>query len=314
MTTVLQILLFILGLGLVIKGGDLFVDASVWVSDVSGISKAVIGATLVSFATTAPELFTSVIATIKGYNELAVGNAVGSPIANLGIGFALIALFTPGLVTDKMFTVKGAIMIAATGLLLIFCLNGQLGPLEGVVLIALFAASMIINIKFSQDTDNKARRETNRREIIINVSKFVLGAAGLILGSDLLVDNGQKLALELGISPTIVGLTFVAIGTSLPELVTSITAIVKKQNSLSIGNLIGANVLDTTLILSLCSFVSGGGLVVARQTSRIDLPASLVIMLAAVVPIAVGKRLRRWQGGFMLAAYIAYLAIITVIA
>jgi cation:H+ antiporter len=313
MTILLETALFAVGLLLVIKGGDIFVDASVWVSDVSGISRAVIGATLVSFATTAPEFFTSLIATFKGYNEIAVGNAVGSPIANLGLGFALLALFTPGKIADRGFTLKGVIMTLSAALLLAFSLNGFLTPSEGAVLMVIFAISMVINIKSSRGDDLNARRKpTNRKDIAVNIGKFVVGAGALVLGSNLLVDNGQRLALALGIPPSVVGLTFVAIGTSLPEIVTSITAIIKRQNALSIGNIIGANILDTTLILASCSFVSRGGLTVPRGTVTADLPLTLAIMLLAVLPVALGKRIYRLQGAAMLTLYAGYLVFIVI--
>jgi cation:H+ antiporter len=312
LTIFLQILLFIAGLALVIKGGDIFVDASVWISDVSGVSKAVIGATLVSFATTSPELFTSLLATLKGYNDIAIGNAVGSPIANLGLGFALIAIFTPGAVRDTMYKFKGALMILSTAALLVFSLDGSLGIADGIILILLFGANMYLNIKFRCDEDCAPRRATNRREITVNIFKFAAGIAAIILGSNLLVDNGQELALALNISPTVVGLTFVAVGTSLPELVTAIAAITKKQSSLSIGNIVGANILDTTLILSVCSFVSGGNLAVSADTARVDLPASLFIMAASVLPVVFRRRLFRFQGVIMIAAYACYIAYIAI--
>ncbi|MDR1821809.1 MAG: sodium:calcium antiporter, partial [Oscillospiraceae bacterium] len=209
----LAVLIFVIGLALVIKGGDFFVDASVWVSDVSGIPKAVIGATLVSFATTAPELFTSLIATVQGSNGIAVGNAVGSPIANIGLGFALIAIVTPGSIRDRLYSVKSILMIAAAGLLFWFSQNGKLSIWQSCVLFGLFLVSMVVNIKFSKDADSKKtsskRPKPSNREKLTNIAKFLIGAAGIIFGAKLLVDSGTVLAKFLGWSETVIGLTIV---------------------------------------------------------------------------------------------------------
>ncbi|MDR3311431.1 MAG: calcium/sodium antiporter [Oscillospiraceae bacterium] len=312
--TIIAVGLFITGLFLVIKGGDFFVDAAAWVSDATGISKVVIGATLVSFATTAPELFTSLIATLSHSNDIAVGNAVGSPSANMGLGFAMLALFTPSAVRDKLFALKTLIMVTAAALLLAFCLNGNLTWVEGGVLLVVFLISMYINIHYAKDADAPRRVPQTRRSIVSNVAKFIVGISAIILGAKLLVDNGQRLAIGLGIPESVVGLTFVAIGTSLPEIVTAITAIVKKQNSLSIGNIIGANILDTTLILTLCSFVSGGktgGLSVSPNTVRYDVPVLLAMGLIILIPTAIGKKIYRLQGAALLALYAAYIVYIS---
>lgn len=312
MTTVLAVALFIAGTVLIIKGGDIFIDAASWMSDVTGISKAVIGATVVSLATTSPEYFVSLIATMKGYNDLSVGNAVGSLIANLGIAFALLAIFNPGTIKDRLFGTKGLIMIVSTALLLVFCLNGTVSVIEGIVLLMLFALSTYLNIRYSKDgEETRKRKETNPRDILINAAKFIGGAAAIVFGSNLIVDNGQVIASYLGVSEAVIGLTVVAVGTSLPEIATSVAAIVKKQNALSIGNILGANILDATLILSTGAFISGGNLAVSKSTVRVDLPVSLLLMAAAVLPTAIGKKIYRWQGILIAGAYAAYLVYIT---
>ena len=308
----LAVVLFFVGAILIIKGGDIFIDAAGWVSDVTGISRAVIGATIVSLATTSPEYFVSLIATIKGYNDLSIGNAVGSLIANLGIAFALLAIFTPGKIKDRLFGVKGIIMIVSMIMLLFFCLNGTVSVIEGIVLLLLFAVSTFVNIRYSKDgEEDRERKQTNPRDIVINVTKFIGGAAAIVFGSNLIVDNAQVIASAMGVSEAVIGLTIVAIGTSLPEIVTSVAAIIKKQNALSIGNIIGANILDATLILSTGAFISGGNLIVSQSTVRIDLPVALLFMAMAVLPTAIGKKIYRWQGILMAGVYAAYLIYIT---
>lgn len=311
MTVFLAAVLFFVGTVLIIKGGDIFVDAASWTSDVTGISKVVIGATIVSLATTSPEYFVSLIATMKGHNDLSIGNAVGSLIANLGIAFALLAFFTPGKVSDRLFGVKGLIMIVATAVLWLFCLNGTVSIVEGIILLLLFAFSTFVNIRYSKDgEEERDRKQTNSRDIAIHVTKFIGGAASIVFGSNLIVDNGQIIASYLGVSEAIIGLTIVAIGTSLPEIVTSVAAIIKKQNALSLGNIIGANILDATLILSTGAFVSGGKLAVSQSTVKTDLPVALFLMLLAVLPTAISKKVYRWQGALIAGIYVLYLLFI----
>ena len=308
MPIALTIALFCAGIAIIIKCSDLFVDAASWVSDATGVSKVVIGATLVSFATTSPEYFVSTIAIIKGYTDLSIGNAVGSLSANLGVAFAILALFTPGLVRDRLYGAKGLIMTASTAVLLIFCLNGTVSAPEGAILLLLFAFSIFINIRYSKEGEDPGERARPApREIRVNVAKFVGGAAGIIFGSNLIVDNGKLIATHMGVSEAVIGLTFVAIGTSIPEIATSIAAAIKKQPALSIGNIVGANIIDATLILATGSFISKGALTVSKTTIGIDLPVTLLLMVLAVLPSALGKKTYRWQGAAMAAVYAAFL-------
>ena len=310
---IVAVVLFLVGLVLIIKGSDVFVDASLWVSDATGVSKVVIGATLVSFATTAPEFFVSTIAVIKGHNDMSVGNAVGSISANLGLAFALLALLAPGIIKDRGFSTKGLTMIFATVALTIFCVGGRIAIWEAFVLIAIFALSIYMNIRGAKEPEVPApRRQIPRKEILINVAKFVGGAAGLILGSNILVDNGTVIAEFFGMPEEIIGLTFVAIGTSLPELFTSITAIIKKQSALSIGNVFGANIIDTTLILATAGFITKGNLEVTEEAASFHLPLAVLLMVVATLPTALGKKIFRWQGGVMIGIYVVYLVFLAV--
>lgn len=306
------VVLFVIGLVLIIKGADVFIDAASWMADVTGISGAVIGATIVSFATTSPEYFVSTIAVLKGFNDLSIGNAVGSVICNIGIAFAALAIFTPGKIHDRLFGAKGLIMFVSTATLLLFCLNGIVSSIEGIILLFIFVFFTLFNIRFSKEDVKKTHEQTNSREIAINIAKFVGGASAVVFGANIIVDNGKIIATLLGVPEAIIGLTIVAIGTSLPEIVTSITAIIKNQNAISIGNIIGANILDATLILATGAFVSSGGLAVSQPTIRVDLPFALAIMVMTVLPTAIGKKIYRWQGIMIFATYVGYLLYITV--
>ena len=153
------------------------------------------------------------------------------------------------------------------------------------------------------------RPPTDRRTIAANLLKFALGTAGIVWGADLLVNNGSELARFIGISERVIGVTIVAVGTSLPELITTITAIVKKQSSLSVGNILGANIIDLTLILPLSSLVSGQPLPITAGFARFDLPVCLLVGSIALVPALAAGRFRRWQGVLLLAVYGVYVAL-----
>lgn len=308
------ILLFVLGLALIIKGGDWFVDAAGWIAEVSGIPRFIVGATIVSVATTLPELLVSSIAASKGQAEMAIGNAIGSVTVNTALIMALSMVFLPVTLKRKDYLFKSVLLMGAVALLWALCGDGTLPVARGVVMFAIFALFIWENIRAAKrqdeySTDEKPEKPT-RQTVLKNIALFVLGAAGIVIGSDLLVDNGTLLAQRLGVPENVVALTAVAIGTSLPELVTAITSIVKKEASLSVGNVIGANIIDTALILPVCSVISGGTLQVAASTVRVDMPVCLAVTMIALIPALISQRFRRWQGILLIGIYIAYLAVV----
>ncbi len=304
---IIPLLLFALGIAIIVNSADAFIDASRWVSLVTGISKVVIGATVVSFATTSPEYFVSLMACLRGSNDLSIGNAVGSLICNVGIAMAILITSMHCDVDDALFGIKGFLMILSTFLLWVFTKNGSLSYPEGLVLFGIFLVFTFINIKYSKEDTQVVRQKTCTRDIIINIIKFVLGAFGIIFSSRLIVDNAITIAQFFNISERVIGLTVVAVGTSLPEIVTSIAAIVKKEGSISIGNILGANVIDATLILFTGTLVSKGALTVSSTVSQFDLPVAIIFMLVAVLPTLFIKRFSKTQGVALLLMYGAYL-------
>ncbi len=307
----MPIILFIVGLGIIIKGGDMFVDAARWVSEVAGIPKLIVGATIISLATTLPELLVSSIATIDGNIGIAMGNAIGSVIANIGIGLSLGIIFIPATINPKEFNSKAIIMLVTTSVLLFFGISGEINIVHSVVLfiiLAVYIYSNILSVKQSNEDDHDdTKPEVSGKIIFKNITMFVLGAAGIIIGADLLVDNGETLARAFGVSDAVIGLTIIAIGTSLPELVTAITSIIKKEGALSVGNILGANIIDMAMILPVCSIISGGTLAVESATVSVDIPVALFLMVVATVPTMLAKKFSRWQGFVILATYIGYL-------
>ena len=309
----LVIVLFLLGLVLIVKGGDFFVDAATWIAEVSGVPKFIVGATVVSIATTLPELLVSLVAAVAGKVDMAVGNAVGSVTANTGLILAISIFAMPVAISRKQFGFKGALLLLSTLALLIFSVSGRLTPLGSVVLLALLICFAVENIQAArQESDTVRVVVKGKKDVFLHVAGFVFGAAGIVVGAQLLVDNGSRLAEMLGVPEAIIAVTMVAIGTSLPELVTTVTAIVKKQSSLSIGNLLGANIIDITLILPLCSLVSGQALPIAQQSISLDMPVCLLEICIAVIPTLIFGKFRRWQAVAMITVYAAYLLLLFV--
>ena len=311
----LILLLFAAGLGCIIKGGDLFVDAATWIAEASGIPKFIIGATVVSFATTLPEMLVSVFAALEGNADIAVGNAVGSVTANTGLIMCLALICMPCLMTRKQFGVKACLLLAAIAGLFGFTRDGRLSVAEGLLVLVIFAgflAESLISARREQGTELKEDEErpaVSGKTVAGNIVKFVLGAAGIVLGAQLLIDNGSAIASLLGVPDAIIAATMIAIGTSLPELVTTLTAIRKKESSLSVGNIIGANIMDLTLILPLCSLILGKPLPVQSQGMLLDIPACLIICAAVLVPALWKGKFQRWMGFLAGGLYIVYLAV-----
>ena len=301
MEIAITVLLLIVGLVLIIKGGDFFVDAASWMAEASGIPKLIVGATVVSFATTLPELLVSIFAALDaraaealspgsgiGMVDMSIGNAIGSVTANLGLimGIALVAI--PMAIRRKDYMLKMILMLVAAAVTVCFSLfDNGVGMVASILLIII--------------------------SVITNVVKFLIGAVGTVAGAQLLVDNGSALASMCGVSDRVISVTIIAIGTSLPELVTTLTAIAKKQGSLSAGNIIGANIIDLTLILPVCALIYGSKLPASPTVAMVDIPACLIIGILSVVPTLITKKFSRWQGVLMLAAYAVYIVLSVIV-
>lgn len=312
MEILIVLLLFVLGIILILKGGDYFVDAASWIAEVSGIPKFIVGATVVSIATTLPELIVSAMAAAEGKVGMAIGNAVGSVTCNTGLIMGISIVCIPTVLKRKSFAFKGILMIVSCLALLLLSLSGELKLGGSLALLALFVIFIVENVKSAKSQlSNEKHMVYGKKDIILNVIKFVGGAAGIVIGARLLVNNGSELARIIGISESIIGLTVIAIGTSLPELVTTIIAITKKQGSLGLGNILGANIIDVTVILPVCSMISGGALPIARQTLLIDIPVCFSVMGLFILPALLTEKLKRWQGITMITLYIAYIIFVS---
>ena len=305
---VIAAVIFVVGLILTIKGGDWFVDSASWFAEATGIPKFVVGATVVSFATTLPELLVSVRAAMDGSAQLAIGNAIGSVTANttLIMGVSLTAM--TGVINRKSFSLKGGLLLAAIGGLTLLSLGGFLPNWSAFILWAIFIIFMISNLIEGKKSAGSEKKETyDKKEIPSRILFFVLGTAAIILGAEALVSSGKTIAKGLGVSETIIGFTVIALGTSLPELVTTLTAIRKKENSLSVGNIIGANIIDTTLILPLCAVINGENLPVDNINLVFDFPVCIAACAVAVIPTIIQGKFKKWQGYALLSIYAFYM-------
>lgn len=313
---VIACLLLIVGLALIIKGGDFFVDAATWIAEVSGVPKLIVGATVVSIATTLPELLVSTMAAAEGSVDMAIGNAIGSVTANTGMILAIGIICIPAVIKRSEYILKACLMLGASAIIVIVgSIWNEVGLVASILLIVIFIVAMYDNIHQARLAMRSGKEEKlgpeqkTKKIIIINILKFVFGAAGIVVGARLLVDNGTTVAEIAGVPERVISVTIIAIGTSLPELVTTITAIVKKQGALSVGNIIGANIMDLSLIMPVCCLISGSALPAQEAVAKIDFPACLIVGSIAMIPTLITKKFTRIQGILLLVVYLAYLVI-----
>ncbi len=315
------IVMLIVGIVLIVKGGDVFVDAATWIAEVSGIPKLIVGATVVSMATTLPELLVSAMAAGEGKVDMAIGNAIGSVTANIGLIMAIGIICIPAAVKRKDYLVKSLLMLGSAIVIVVVGSFAKAGKIDGIgtvtsiLLIIIFVIAMTDNIvaavkAVKKGSEDKLGPEAKTPVVIVsNIIKFILGAVSIVFGADLLVDNGSIIAADLGIEERVISVTVIAIGTSLPELVTTITAVIKKQSSLGVGNIIGANIMDLTFIMPICNLISGKPLPVADSVAMIDFPACLVVGIVAVLPMLITKKFTRTQGVILLLLYSVYVVL-----
>ena len=320
-----QIYLFVFGLILLIKGGDWFVDSASSIARRFKLPDLLIGATVVSIGTTLPEVMVSATAAMQSSGGMAYGNAIGSIICNTSLIAATTIAVKPSKVDKKpMILPVTFFFIAAIFYVLVAYISGKFTRVTGVVLLALFVTYMILTVvqmrKDNKDvpasTENLPEPEISEKgdSLIKSLIFLVLGAAVIAVGADLLVDNGIKIAEALGVPETVISLTFVALGTSLPELVTAITALMKGHGALSLGNIIGANLFNLVLVSGVATVILPfevptptliGGI---RSSFLIDIPIMLAVMLILVVPALLRGKLSRAQGISLLCIYAAFCA------
>ena len=303
---------FLIGLLFICKGGDWFVDASTYIARAFGIPKYIIGATIVSFATIMPEMIVSVAAALKGSSVMAIGNAVGSVSANTGIILGISLICLPAAIRREEYLMKNLLYLGCLVMLLISFQDNIFSPSDSILLILSGILFLSMNVKNAVKTrKEKEQKRIVKKELTKNLIYFVLGAAAIVAGSHLLIQSACEIAKQLHISEDIISVTILAMGTSLPEFVTTITAIIKKESALSVGNIVGANVIDTAFILPVCTLITGEHLSVGTQMKLIDLPICLILSAIALLPMLFRQKIRRQDGIIVLLIYITYFVSIT---
>ena len=299
---IINVLLIVVGVALVLFGADKLTEGASALARRLNVPEIIIGLTIVAAGTSAPELFVSLVSALNGTPDMAVGNVVGSNTMNAMLIVGTAALVAPMVISPS--TVKKDIpcSVLASILLAVLAFDGFLGRFDGIVLLLGFAAFMAYTLVQSKAGKDDVVKESS--PVWKNILYIVFGLAGLVVGSNLFVDSASDVALSLGISEAVVGLTIVAGGTSLPELATSVVAARKGQSAIAIGNVIGSNVFNILLILGLTSAISP---LEIEGITTID----LAVMLLSVVLVWLFSRTRytvdRWEGAVLVGGYLVYL-------
>ena len=319
------------GITLLTFGGDLVVRGSVTLAIKLGISKVLVGMIIVGFGTSAPELLVSISATLSGSPDIAVGNVVGSNIANFLLILGLALLITPVFCKDPVIKRDALAVIGAGGILMFFARDGQIIAMEGGIMLAILLTYLGASIMASwqtlasitpestpestqdtiqdQDGDSTYSHEADEYDSDRSVASCVMlcfvGIIMLVFGADLLVDGASAVARSFAISEAVIGLTLVAVGTSLPELAAMIAAALKRHDDIIVGNIIGSTLFNILSILGITALIAP--LAVAQQIIVVDIPISVMITVVLGAGLIFLSRLPRFFGGIMLAAYVIYL-------
>lgn len=338
-----SVLMLVIGFVLLIKGGDWFVDGATGIARRFHLPEILIGATVVSIGTTLPEVMVSAGAAAQGSGSIAYGNALGSIICNTALIAALTIAIKPGVAARKSLIIPVSFFFGSAA---IYCAVsygfGEFSRLTGIILLAVFVIYMITTVirmkksgadietvqaeeehgtliseaeleaESGEDHVVESKEDGTKDSLLKDIFLLVIGAVLIAVGADLLVDHATIIATELGVSEKVIGLTIVALGTSLPEFVTAVTSLIKGHGSLSLGNIIGANLFNLVLVSGAAITINPfelpvSGLIGGINSSLIiDIPVMLAVMLILTVPTLIKQKLSRWQGISLLAIYTAF--------
>ena len=309
-------LMLALGLVTLVVGADAMVRGASRLAVTFGISPLVVGLTVVAFGTSAPELAVSVGATLGGNPDLAIGNVIGSNIANILLILGISALITPLLVAEQIIRQEVPINIGASVLMVVMALDGSISRLEGAILFALVIAYTVFLIRQSRRASREVEEEFASeipssdwdRHWSVQAALIVGGLALLVLGADWLVDAAVAVAQAFGVSDLVIGLTIVAVGTSMPEVATSIVAALRGQRDIAVGNVVGSNVFNIFAVIGATGLVSATGIPVPEAARNFDLWVMLAVAFACLPILITGREIARWEGGVFLGYYAAYTA------
>lgn len=313
----LTLVLFVLGFGVLIGGAELLVRGASRIAAAAGISPLVIGLTVVSFGTSAPELAVSFQSALGGQGDIALGNVVGSNIFNVLFILGISAIIVPLAVARQLVRLDVPLMIGVSALLLLLGLDGRISTLDGLLLFAGVVAYTVFAIWQSRreqaaggPTAEEESVEAPRgfRGMLASAGLVVVGLGLLALGANWLVGGATALARLFGLSELIIGLTIVAVGTSLPEVAASVIAALRGQRDIAVGNVVGSNLFNILGILGLTSVVAPGGVAVPQAALTFDIPVMIAVALACLPIFFTGYTIARWEGWLFLGYYVAYTA------
>lgn len=309
----IEIVLLIVGMALLIKGADFFVEGSSKIAKALKIPSLIIGLTLVSMGTSAPEASVSINASINDLKDLSIGNVVGSNIFNTLFIIGVSTLFTPLVISKEMKKYDIPIMIGLYLVLILFSFGITpltLDLIESIILVLLFIGYIVFLIYRAKKNPPVEENEDEKNPSIVkNIIFAIVGLAAIIFGGDLVVDNASKIAIRLHMSESLVGLTIVAVGTSLPELVTSIVASIKKENDIALGNVVGSNIFNIIFILGFSSVISS---LTLNWTGFFDMMVMLLSGVIIMIYAMFSKNIKKWQGILIFVLYVVYLALIII--
>jgi cation:H+ antiporter len=322
----LNLLFFFGGIAALVVGADALVRGASKLALSLGLSSLVVGLTVVAFGTSAPELAVSVGAVMDGRTDIAVGNVVGSNILNVLLILGVSALIVPLLVHVQVIRQEVPIMIGVTVLLCVLILDGRLSMVEGALLFGLLLVYTTFVIRQSRRETQAAQADYDAEvqpaapgawdsRLGVQILLIVVGLVLLVLGAQGIVTAAVAFAQAIGVSELIIGLTIVAIGTSLPEVAASITAAIKGERDIAVGNIVGSNIFNILCVLGLSALVSGSaGLTIADAVLNFDMWVMLAVALACLPVFFSGREIARWEGGIFLSYYVAYVAFLILAA
>jgi len=303
----LEYFLLILGLIILLAGGKVLVDGATGIAFKLGMSTGLIGLTVVAFGTSAPELLVSVNAALKGNSDISIGNVIGSNIANIALVLGISGLFYPILIRKAHLKFEYLITIAATLLFYILSFNGLISLVEGLILVTLFVGFNFYLFRFPVDNSEVVQEieQVKKYSFLTSIALFIVGVGGLYFGSELLVENAVNISRKYGVSERVIGVTIIAIGTSLPELITSIMSALSKQTDLALGNILGSNIMNILSIIGITALVKPIG--VSEDFINSDFLWMIGITLILFPLMRTKMQISKVEGSILLLSYGVYL-------
>ena len=312
----LTLFLFFVGLGLLVLGGEALVRGASRLATAVGVSPLVIGLTVVAFGTSSPELAVSVQSSLSGQADIAIGNVVGSNIFNVLFILGIAAVITPLVVSAQLIRRDVPLMIGVSVLLFLMAIDGQLGRLDGIILFLAIIAYTTWSIWQSRREKQPLREEFAGEfgykgpkaawHIALQIGYVLAGLGLLVLGSRWLVDGAVAMAQLLGVSQLVIGLTIVALGTSLPEVATSIVASLRGERDIAVGNVVGSNIFNILAVLGFAAATSPQALLVSSAALAFDIPVMIAVAVASLPIFFTGGVIARWEGLLFFGYYVAY--------